>query len=187
MQLCRRRLLRTSARDRAHSRFRQTADSRPGVSGRRPESRSRPIHESAMDENYGNHTFFDNCHTTRLQTPARSHHASSAGADPERIGRSLNDQAASNATSDLCVARRHFPSVARPRMADFRPPRIYGPRTNARAASCRRKRSSRRAQAYDRAPLESPQAPRRLSCRSYHPLSRRCSNQEAGCHSASRR
>jgi hypothetical protein len=30
---------------------------------------------------------------------------------PERMGRSLNDQAASSATSDLCVARMHFPSA----------------------------------------------------------------------------
>jgi hypothetical protein len=57
-----------------------------------------------MDENYGNHTFFDNCHTTRLQTHGRSQHASSAGTGPERMGRSLHDQAA----LELCVDRMHL-------------------------------------------------------------------------------
>jgi hypothetical protein len=35
------------------------------------------------------------------------------GSGPERMGRSLNDQAASNAKSELCVARMHFPSAVR--------------------------------------------------------------------------
>jgi hypothetical protein len=62
-----------------------------------------------MDRNYGNHTFFNNCHTARLQTHVRSHHASGARTSPERMGHSLHDQAA----LELCVARRHFPSAFR--------------------------------------------------------------------------
>ena len=77
---------------------------------RRP-TRDRARAAGTLDEIYGNHTFFDTCHTTRLQTHGRSHDASGAGTGPERMGRSLNNPAA----LELCVARtrkRHEKSAA---------------------------------------------------------------------------